>query len=120
MSAGKDDIKIEKGATYNKTWLYKDSTLQGIPLTGYEARMQVRERKDSTAFIIELTSVGGDIILEDASELGRVDVRIGADATDLLNVSTATYDLELYMPADVTEVIRLVEGAVIIKTGVTR
>ena len=121
MSAGKDDIKIEKGATYTKTWLYKDSLSVGIPLAGYEGRMQIRERKDSEAFIIELTSSpAAGITIEDAGEAGRVDVRIGADDTDLLNVNTATYDLELYMPADVTEVIRLVEGAVIIKTGVTR
>ena len=121
MATGKDDLKIEKGATFYKTWLYKDSDLVAISLSGYEARMQIRERKTSTSFLVELTSApAAGITLEDAAETGRIDVRIGADVTDTLTFNTGVYDLELYKPADATETIRLIEGSVIMKSGVTR
>lgn len=121
MAAAKDDLKIEKGATYTKTWIYQDSAGVAIQLSAYEARMQIRERKESSAFIVELTSdPAAGITIEPAAEAGRIDIRIGADATDLLTFNTGLYDLELYDPLDVTEVIRLVEGSVIMKTGVTR
>ena len=122
MPAAKNDLTIETGATYNKTWIYMDSTSVGISLADYEARMHIRESMDAAAFILELTSdPAAGITLESGAVDGRIDIRIAADVTDTLTfTSAAIYDLELYKPLDLTEVIRLVEGSVILKGGVTR
>ena len=82
--------------------------------------MHIRERLDSPTTLVDLSSITGEITLESGAEDGRIDVRIGADDTDLLAFDRAVYDLEIYMPADLTEVKRLVGGTVILKGGVTR
>lgn len=121
MAAGRDNIVIEKGATFNKTYLYKDSDGAAIDISTYEGRMQVREHIDSATVLVDLTSSpAAGIIIEPGAETGRIDIKIGADVTDTLNFSTGVFDLELYIVADTTEVIRLVEGAVSLRSAVTR
>lgn len=121
MSAARDNIILEKGATYKKTYLYRDSNNVPIPLTNYEARMQIREYTESTNTLVDLTSSpAAGITLEANVETGRIDIRIGADVTDVLDFVTGVYDLELYDPIDPTEVIRLVEGSVSLNKQVTR
>ena len=120
MAAAKENLTIENGITYEKTWIYADANRQPISLAAYEARMQIRERIDSTSFIVELTSTLGGINLEQGGETGRIDIRIGADVTDTFNFDRAVYDLEIYKPGDLTTVYRLVGGSVILKGGVTR
>lgn len=120
MAAAKENLTIETGITFEKTWIYADNTRTPISLSGYEARMQIRERIDSPTILVDLTSTIEGITLEDALETGRIDIRIGADDTNLLDFDRAVYDLEIYKPADITEVKRLVQGSVILKGGVTR
>ena len=120
MAAGKENLTIENGITFEKTWVYADNNRDPISLAGYEARMQIRERIDSDTILVDLTSTIGGINLEQGGSTGQIDVRIGADVTDPLAFDRAVYDLEIYMPGDVSEVKRLVGGTVILKGGVTR
>lgn len=120
MAAAKENLTIENGITFEKTWIYADAAREPISLAAYEARMQIRERIDSTAFLVELNSTVGGINLEQNAETGRIDVRIAADVTDTFTFDRAVYDLEIYLPADATTVYRLVGGSVILKEGVTR
>ena len=121
MAAAKENLTIENGITFEKTWIYADKTRTPIPLTGYEARMQIRERIESVTVLVDLTSApAAGITLEDGGSTGQIDIRIGADVTDPLSFDRAVYDLEIYMPGDVTEVKRLVGGTFILKGGVTR
>jgi hypothetical protein len=120
MAAAKENLTIENGITYEKTWVYADADRVPISLAAYEARMQIRERIDSPNFIVELTSTVGGINLELGGETGRIDIRIAANVTETFSFDRAVYDLEIYKPADATTVYRLVGGSVILKGGVTR
>lgn len=121
MAAAKEDLTIENGATFEKTWIYADSSRTPIPISTYEARMQIRERLEDATALVSLTStpVAG-IVLEANFSTGQIDIRIGADVTDALTFDRGVYDLELYNPIDLTEVYRLVGGTVILTQGVTR
>lgn len=120
MSAAKLNLTIEKGARFDKTLNWQDSSNTPIDLANYLGRMQIRERKDSTSFVVELTTENGMITLQPNSELGRIDLYIGATTTDALTISNGVYDLELYHNTDTDDVVRLIEGNVTIAEGVTR
>jgi selenophosphate synthetase-related protein len=115
MAAGVYDITIEQGATFTMSLTWKDSTGSPVNLTGYTARMQVRENYEAESTLVSLTSSGGDITLGGA--LGTIAVTIAASATQLLQLDEAVYDLELVNGATVT---RLIQGRAIISREVTR
>ena len=121
MSYKKEDLVIETGITFEKGWYYKDSDKVAISLDDYQARMQIRERIDSTATILSLTSSpAAGITLQAGAQTGRIDIRISALDTESLDFDRAVYDLEIYKPLDDTEVLRLVNGTIILKSGITR
>ena len=115
MTAAKYDITIEKGTTFIQEFVYKDSNSQIIDLTGYTARMQVRQSEPSSTTIFNLTDVDGITI---APLEGKLSVRIEAADTASISAITAVYDLEI--EATDGTVTRLVEGKVAIKQEVTR
>ena len=45
MAAAQYDILIEQGATFSRTFVWKDSSEVAVDLTGYTARMQIRKTK---------------------------------------------------------------------------
>jgi hypothetical protein len=84
-------------------------------LTGYTARMQIREDIDDATEIIELLSPTDiDINLADA----RITITIADDVTALFTFEEAVYDLELEDSNGVTT--RLIEGRVALTKEVTR
>lgn len=116
MAAGKLDLIIEKGATFRKTLYYKDKTKVAIDLTGYTARMQIRETPQASTFIAELTTENGGITLT-ANE-GKIELYISDTATAAISVSSGNYDLELITAG--ADVIKLVRGHVSIIEEITR
>ena len=120
MPAAKINLTIEKGAKYYKTFIWRDETKTPISLAGLSARMHIRESVDDAAFVIELTTTNGRILLEAAAETGRIDLIVGATDTDALTITTGVFDLELYNQSDPDDVNRLIEGIVSITEGVTR
>lgn len=115
MSAGALDITIEQGATFLLNLVWKDSLGALINLTGYTARMMVRQTHVATTVLMSLTSPT-DITLGGA--LGTINVKATAAVTALLPARNAVYDLEMVGP-DGT-VTRLIEGAVTVTPEVTR
>lgn len=115
MAAGLYDITIEQGATFQMNLTWKDSTGAAVNITGYTARMQVRENYEAEDTLVSLTSTGGDIVLGGA--LGTIAITIAASATQTLQLEEAVYDLELVNGATVT---RLIQGKAIISREVTR
>lgn len=116
MPAANFDILIEQGATYDQEFVWKDSTGTGIDLTGYTARMQIRQVK-TEAVIISLTTGDGITLNYDGN--GSIRVYISAtDTSALLTCKQARYDLEL-QNIDGT-VTRLLQGNVTISGEVTR
>lgn len=115
MAAGLYDITIEQGATFTLSLTWKDSTGAPVNITGYTARMQVRENYESESTLVSLTSSGGDIVLGGA--LGTIAITIAASVTQLLQLDEAVYDLELVNGATVT---RLIQGKATVSREVTR
>jgi hypothetical protein len=116
MSASIYNINIEQGATFTRTITWKDSAGAAINLTGYTARMQIRERVESSTALVSLTSSSG-ITLGGAA--GTVVITITATQTDALpNMKKGVYDLELVSAGGI--VTRLLQGEVVVSPQVTR
>lgn len=117
MAAAKIKLSIEQGATFTKTVTWKTGKpALPVDLTGCVARMQVREKVDSTAVLLTLTSADGRITLGGAA--GTVVLRVDADDTAAITWKGGVYDLEIEF-ADGT-VRRLLAGTVSVSPEVTR
>lgn len=111
------NLTIEQGATFSfaVTWFASDGVTPR-DLTGYTARMQVRDSYDAVSFHVELTTENGRIAITPAE--GKVALTISATDTAALDFSAGVYDLEL---VDVSGVVtRLMEGGVAFSPEVTR
>src|SRR6478609_4366346 len=113
MTAAKRNLYIEQGATFNLSFVWNEGTSESIgapvDLTGCEARMQVRQKQQSPV-IVDARSDGESPAIILGGATGAVEVTLTADMTDLLNVKSGLYDLEIQFP-DGT-VYRLLEGTV--------
>jgi hypothetical protein len=116
MTAGKLNFVIEQGATFRRDIIWKDEAGTPINLTGYTARMQIREHLSSATPLAELTTANGKITLTAAS--GKLTLLLTATETNALRAGTALYDLELVDAAG--NVTRLLQGQIMIEAGVTR
>ena len=114
MAAGLYDITIEQGVTFQLNLTWKDSNDAPLNLTGYSARMQVRETYDSEDTLVSLTSPG-DITLGGA--LGTILITIQPAVTSILQFVEGVYDLELVSAGVVT---RLLQGKATISREVTK
>jgi hypothetical protein len=117
MPAGRYDITIEAGSTFQLRVTWKDSNGTPINLTGYTARMKVKPTYGGVA-TFSLTSPSGGLVLGGAA--GTIDVTISATdtATNIGDTeSTAMYDLEVESSGGV--VTRLVQGKAFLKPEVT-
>lgn len=111
------NIEIQQGATLSIVATWKDNAGTPINLTGYTARMAVRENYASTSAILTLTTENSGIALGGA--LGTVTISASATATAALTAPwSGVYDLELVSGGGV--VTRLLEGLVFISPEVTR
>ena len=110
------DLTINQGATFELTVTWKDSAGTAINLTGYSARMQVRETYSSSTSIVSLTS-GAGITLGGAA--GTIAIVVSATTTAALTAPfSGVYDLELVSAGGV--VTRLLQGAATVSPEVTR
>lgn len=110
------NITIEQGARWARS-IVVDSDGTPWNLTGYDARMQIRQRYTSSTAEISLT-VGDGITITAAA--GQIDLAIGATDTAAFDFLAGHYDLELIPPAGEDHVIRLLEGTVTVSREVTR
>lgn len=106
---------IEKGATFRKTFVWRDSDGELVDLTGFTARMQIRRSVTSSTAEVSLTSSSGIVL---GTTNGQAQVTISATVTAALEFTSGVYDLE-FEDAD-GFVTRLVEGSVQVKPEVTR
>ena len=117
MPAGKHDIIIEQGATFRRVITWKAANGSPINLTGYTAKMQVRERVRDTDVVLECSTANGRITL--GGNLGTITIVAQDEVTTTLSeMPKAVYDLELTSAGG--EVTRLLRGAVEIVPEVTR
>lgn len=116
LQPGTWNITIYQGATFDETL-----TITGLNLTGFDARMQIRESHTSSNVTLTLdTGANGGLTLTvvDTSN-ATLDIAIAADDTAAIAAGTYVYDLELFNSS--TDVVyRLLEGNVIVMAEVTR
>jgi hypothetical protein len=119
---------IKRGATKVFTVEYTDATGSIIPITNYNARMQLREEPES-AGVLQLSSTGSTAnksALTVTAPSGSIRVYISAADTNNLTADSYVYDLELYTNSDPYSqtdpeyVIRLLQGMITTTYNVTR
>ena len=88
---------------------------QPVPLTGYTARMQIREKLDSPVVLLELTTENGGIEIN--TSLNTILLVAGADLTEQLKFKSAVYSLELVRGI---EVVPFCSGNISLVQEVTR
>lgn len=125
MSAGRYDITLESGATFDLPLSWVDANSTPVNLTGYSAEMQVREAPRSAIvlrFSSDLSS-GGFIFLsgdaENFSDGENGNLRLFMTSANTSNLSrfSGRYDLELTSPGGYTT--RLLEGQFRIEPEIT-
>lgn len=87
-----------------------------MDLTGYTARMQIRETLAATTTLVSLTTENGGITL--GGTAGTIELLIAATATDDFTATRAVYDLEVINGAG--KVTAILEGSIVLSTEVTR
>lgn len=115
MNAGRWDFKLEQGITFSKTITYSDSADALVNLTGYTARMKIKESKECSTALVSLTTENGGITLGGAS--GTIVLSISDSETQALDFETGVYDLKIIDGS--SDKTRLLEGDVIFSKGVT-
>jgi hypothetical protein len=113
MAAGKLNILIEAGATFNKTITVNATAGSPLNLTGKTLRGSVRYKvQDATAAASFTFTLANQI-----TNPGQATWILTATDTALLSQTRAVYDVELVDGATVT---RVLEGEVFISLNVTR
>lgn len=116
MGAARYPIRIEQGATWRTVLTVKDDTGQPVDLTGYTARMQIRQDYDTTTVLAELTTANGGITIN--GDNGQVTLLIADEDTAAYTWTSGVYDLELVSGSG--DVTRLLQGPASLDLEVTR
>jgi hypothetical protein len=116
MAAATYDLMIEQGTTWVRTLTLRNSDDALINLTGYSARMSVRQKIESTTTLLDLTVANGRVALGGAA--GTIILTLTATETAALSFALAMYDIEMVSGAGV--VTRLMRGRITLNKEVTR
>lgn len=117
VGPAKLNLKLRQGSTFAPaplTYTYDEAGLVPIDLTGYTARMQIRD-VDSNALLHSLTTEDGGLTLGGAA--GTIALSISATDTAAFEWTTGKYDLELVAPSGF--VTSLLAGSVVVTAEVT-
>lgn len=118
------DICIIQGSTFRLKLTWTDDTNfpnpgNPIDITGYTARMMIRNEVGDVSPLIELTTENGRITLGGAN--GEIDLFIDDADTEALDYEEGVYDLELETAGvGLGDVTRIVEGKAPLSLEVTR
>jgi hypothetical protein len=114
--AAEYDITIRQGSTFLQNLIWKDSEGVPVDLTGYTARMQIRQGVCNPDVIVELTTENDRITLGGVA--GTIVLEIDADTTAAITAGCGLYDLELESSSGF--VTAILYGAVTFEREVTR
>jgi hypothetical protein len=97
------DIEIVQGKTWEAKFRYLSRCSSGrkpapIDLSGYTARMVVRECAEDSASLLDLTTSNGGIAL---SASGLIELEATPTQTSNLTAGDGVYEIELYTGSDV-------------------
>ncbi len=117
MTPGKLNIDLYAFASFTLPLVW---TAAGLPvdLTGWKARMQIRERTSSATPVIDLDNgLKGGIEIT-APLTGAINIKITDEQTGLLTIKAGVHDIVLESPGGDSH--RILEGTVTIHPGVTK
>lgn len=115
MTPGRFNFTCPQGTTFDTTLTWKiDNT--PVNVSGYAARLQVRETHTSEDYIVNLTDLNGGISL--GGSAGTINLLISATDTSNFIIGDHVYDLELISGSNA--VTRLLEGRFNVTPEVTR
>lgn len=109
------DLVIPQGSRFTQPIQVKENGV-AVNLTGYTARMQVREWKDSPDVLLELTTENNGIVITPG--VGLVTIIAEGDVTEPLDFGDGFYDLEIVDGA--SKPIRIMKGRASLSREVTR
>ncbi len=125
MAAGRYNFKIEQGSTIDFTINYTDNSGVPIDLTGYEARMDIRDSAGSDTLYAslsssfdtnDLTGINMKPLDSLGNELpkssGSLRVYISAASSSQFNFTKAQYDLEIYSGSNPVTVNKILTGQI--------
>jgi hypothetical protein len=121
MTAGRYNITIEQGATFALPVTVSD-IISGstVPrdLTGYTARMKIKENVTDDVSVLFLHTSSGEIVIapNQVTDPGELSINLAASVTASLTIERGVYDFEL-VTGSVVE--RLLEGKVRVRPEVT-
>lgn len=113
---------LYQGQTWQNILALKDSAGVAQNLTGYTARMQIRENVGDDDILLELTTVNGRLTITPLT--GEITILVSSTVMAALDLDFETvswvYDLEI-ISADATPIVtRVMQGAVLVVPEVTR
>lgn len=114
MVTGVINLVCPQGSTFRRTLTWKTGVTP-INLTGYSARMQVRETHASSTIVVSITS-GSGITL--GGSAGTIELYLSNITTANIRSGFYVYDLEVV--ASNGDVSRLIEGKFEVTPEVTR
>lgn len=113
MAAGKYNMLIQQGVSYNQTITLKDKQSgQPLNLTGCTAAAQIRGTYNDLVPAAEFTTyigIGTD---------GKIQISLTPEQTSAIMIDRGVYDIELTYPGGVKD--RILQGNVVISKEVTR
>ena len=107
---------MDQGATFSRAITWQDSQAVPVNLTGYTARMQVRDEVDSASAALSLTTENSRISL--GGTAGTITLLVSATDTAAVAAGEYVYDLELVSGSGT--VTRLIQGCFTVDAEVTR
>ena len=114
--AGIYNITMDQGAQWTLTVVYDNNNGTPIDLTGYTARMQIRNKLSDTTYLLDMTTENGRIILNNSVK--TIELKITATDTTAITWTSGVYSLELLSAGVVVST--LMNGTVTVKQEVTR
>lgn len=117
MPAGRYNICINQGSTFQRDLTYTDSDGAAIDLSGATVRLQARVRVNAASPVIDISSDTSGITITDAAA-GEFQILLSATTTAAYTFTSAVYDLEIEFSDG--EVRKILDGIVDVRPEVTR
>ena len=115
MKAGRYDFEVDQGTAFDMIVAYKQEDGSAVDITGYTAKMIVRDYIGGTA-LLTLTN-GSGLTIGNAE--GFVQVVMTATQTAAFTFNKAVYDLEVYPAGAAADAVKLLRGTITLNKEVT-
>lgn len=114
INPGVYNVSCWQGADWDRTFTVSQNSVP-LNLSGYSARMQVRESADADGYLLSLTDASGITL---GGTAGTITVAITSAQSSAVAAGAYSYDLEIISNGGT--VTRLLQGSFVVVGNVTR